>query len=180
MAHSFIDALLAAAILVIWQRQFGSQETGWLAAPLRLLGFVPAVIHMAWAQVLLAQRQQPSINPTLAGLAGFFVVVLIGLCCVFGFKVGLLSPAWSGVSNYLWMLILWQGFACMTAAYSHRPFQTEQSVHYSLTCIAISAIQLITLATPLIFNYQLTPQLFFNWFVMVSIIGALVLLFRFK
>jgi hypothetical protein len=75
MAHSLIDAMLATALLVIWQRQFGSQETGWLAAPLRIMGFIPAVIHMAWAQVLLSRHKQSRINPTLVGLAGFSFVV---------------------------------------------------------------------------------------------------------
>jgi len=92
--------------------------------------------------------------------------------------MGLISHDWNGVKTYLWMLVLWQGFACMTAAYSHYPFQTNQSVSFSLTCIAISATQFFFLVISVIFNHQLTPHLFFNFFVIVSIIGSLVLFFR--
>jgi uncharacterized membrane protein YqaE (UPF0057 family) len=55
MAHTLVDAMLATAIIVVWQRLYGAQETGWMSALLRVLGFVPAVVHMAWAQVALAQ-----------------------------------------------------------------------------------------------------------------------------
>jgi hypothetical protein len=180
MAHSLIDALLATALLVIWQRQFGSQETGWLAAPLRIMGFIPAVIHMAWAQVLLSRHKQSRINPTLVGLAGFSFVSFIGVSCLLAINIDWISHDWHGVKTYLWMLVLWQGFACMTAAYSHYPFQTNQSVSFSLTCIAISATQFFFLVISVIFNHQLTPHLFFNSFVIVSIIGSLVLFFRLR
>jgi hypothetical protein len=180
MAHSFIDALLATALLVIWQRQFGSQETGWLAAPLRVMGFIPAVIHMAWAQVLLAQHRHSRMNPALVGLAGFSFVALIGASCLLALNMGLISHDWNGVKTYLWMLVMWQGCACLTAAYSHRPFQTQESISYSLTCIAISIAQFLVLVIPLIFNFQPTPHLFFSWFAIVSICGLLVLFFRIK
>jgi len=51
MAHTLVDALLATAIVVVWQRLYGAEETGWMSALLRVLGFVPALVHMAWAQV---------------------------------------------------------------------------------------------------------------------------------
>jgi len=177
MAHSFIDALLATALLVIWQRQFGFQETGWLAAPLRVMGLIPAVIHMAWAQVLLAQHRHSGMNPALVGLAGFSFVALIGASCLVALNMGLISHDWNGVKTYLWLLVMWQGCACLTAAYSHRPFQTEKSISYSLTCIAISIAQFLVLVIPLIFNFQPSPHLFFSWFVIVSICGILVLFF---
>jgi hypothetical protein len=180
MAHSLIDALLATALLVIWQRQFGSQETGWLAAPLRIMGFIPAVIHMAWAQVLLAQHKQSRINPTLVGLTGFSFVALIGASCFVALNVGWISYDWQGVKTYLLMLVMWQGFACMTAAYSHRPFQTHESISYSIICTAISIAQFLVLVVPVIFNFQPTPHLFFSWFAIVSFCGLSVLFFRLK
>ncbi len=65
VAHTLVDALLATAIVVVWQRGYGAQETGWMTAPLRLMGFVPALVHMTWAQVLLAQPlvQDKRLNP---------------------------------------------------------------------------------------------------------------------
>ena len=61
LTHTFLDVFLATAVIIVWQRLYGSQETGWLSALLRVFGFVPAVIHMAWAQVKLSQ---PSQNPS--------------------------------------------------------------------------------------------------------------------
>jgi hypothetical protein len=94
--------------------------------------------------------------------------------------MGLISHDWNGVKTYIWILVMWQGCACLTAAYSHRPFQTEESISYSLTCIAISIAQFLVLVIPLIFNFQPTPHLFFSWFAIVSICGLLVLFFRLK
>jgi hypothetical protein len=180
MMHAFIDALLATALLVIWQHRFGAQETGWLAAPLRVMGFIPAVIHMAWAQVLLAQHQPSRMYPALLGLAGFSFVALIGVSCLFALNMGLISHDWNGVRTYLWMLVMWQGCACMTAAYSHRPFQTNQSISYSLICIAVSIAQFLVLVIPVMLNFQLTPHLFFSWFAIVSVCGSLVLFLLLK
>ena len=180
MVHTFIDALLSTALLIIWQRQFGSQETGWLAAPLRVMGFIPATIHLAWAQVLLAQHRHPFMNPTIVGLVGFSFVAFIGFSCFLAIKIGWISHDWHGIQTYLLMLVLWQGCACMVAAHSHSPFQTNQSVSYSTTCIAISVIQFLILLIPAILNCQLTPHLFFSLFVLVSIIGFLFLFLRLK
>ena len=180
MAHSLIDALLVTGLIVIWQRTFGSQETGWLAAPLRVMGFIPAVIHMAWVQVLLAQKKQSRVHPILVGLTGFSFVALVGASCLLALNLGWISHDWHGVQTYIGMLVLWQGCACMTAAYSHRPFQSNQSVNYSYSCLLISALQFLTLLIPLLFNYQLTNQIFFNIFSSVSIMGTLVLFFRFR
>ena len=180
MLHSLMDALLATALLVIWQRQFGAQETGWLAAPLRILGFVPAVIHMAWAQVLIAQHQKTYINPGLVGLAGFFSASLIGAISHLAFYFNWIDNDWKGIYSYLWMLILWQGSACMTAAYSHRPFQTKKTARYSMTCIGITFVQLLTLTAPVFFNYNLSPQIHFNFFVLSSVISSLFMLFLLK
>jgi hypothetical protein len=176
MSHSLIDALLATSLLVIWQRQFGAQETGWLAAPLRVMGFIPAVIHMAWAQVLLTQQQKPRIKSTLVGIAGFSFVAFIGVSSFLALNLGLISHNWHGVKTYIWMLVLWQGCACMNAAFSHLPFQTKQSVSYSLTCIVITIPQFLILLVPVFLNYELSPHLLFKIFVITSLFGYLLLL----
>jgi uncharacterized membrane protein YqaE (UPF0057 family) len=74
MAHTLVDALLATAIIVVWQRLYGAEETGWMSALLRVLGFVPAVVHMAWAQVALARPH------TSGGLGQARVAGPGGLC----------------------------------------------------------------------------------------------------
>jgi uncharacterized membrane protein YqaE (UPF0057 family) len=132
-----VDALLATAIIVVWQRLYGAQETGWMSALLRVLGFLPAVVHMAWAQVALAQghhtnkAQTAWASPWWLGLGAFACVIMLGLSCAAALYQEWLDPRWSGVWPYVAPLVLWQGSACLSAAFSHRPFQTQAAEEYS-------------------------------------------------
>jgi len=156
MAHTLADALLATAIVVVWQRLYGAQETGWMAAPLRVLGFVPAVVHMAWAQVLLAQPQHARTNPLWVGLAGFASVALLGAGCAFALEFGWLGEQWQGVWTYLLPLVVWQGSACLAAAFSHLPFENHKARKYSWACMAVAGVQGVVLLAPVLFlsNYD--------------------------
>ncbi len=171
MAHTFADGLLATAIVVVWQRMYGAQETGWMAAPLRVMGFVPAVVHMAWAQVVLAQPQHARTNPLFVGLAGFASVALLGAGCAVALAMGWLGEQWQGVWPYLLPLVLWQGSACLVAAFSHRPFETKNARSYSWACIGITIMQSIGLLAPVLTNTPLISSIHFVWFASVSAIS---------
>jgi len=151
MAHTLADALLATAVIVVWQRLYGAEETGWMSALLRVLGFVPAVVHMAWAQVSLAQsdRGQNLANPWWFGLGAFACVILLGLACALALYQEWLDPRWAGVWPYIAPLVLWQGSACLSAAFSHRPFQVGAAKTYSFLCIVLTCAQAAALLTPL-------------------------------
>jgi hypothetical protein len=152
MAHTLADALLATAIVVVWQRLYSAQETGWMAAPLRVMGFVPALVHVAWAQVILAQPKFPRTNPLCVGLGGFACVALFGVGCAFAIEMAWLDERWHGVHSYLLPLVLWQGGACLSAAYSYLPFQAQSARFYSLMCIGVTIIQSVILLIPIIFS----------------------------
>ena len=173
VVHTLVDALLATAIVVIWQRAYGAQETGWLAAPLRLMGFVPAVVHMAWAQVLLAQPlvRDKRINPMWVGLGGFVCVALLGASCALALAIGWLGEDWQGVWSYLLPLVLWQGSACYVAAHSHIPFKTNKARHYSWLCIGVAGLQILALLTPYAIRLDITPVMHFMGFSIISLIG---------
>jgi len=175
MAHTLADALLATAIVVVWQRMYGAQETGWMAAPLRVMGFVPAVVHMAWAQVILAQPQHARTNPLWVGLAGFVVLALLSSGCAVALEMGWLEEQWRGVWPYLLPLVLWQGSACMVATFSHLPFQTRSAQRYSLVCIGVVAIQGSSLLLPVLFGIMVPAESFIYWFSGISSIGLLSL-----
>ena len=177
MAHTLADALLATAIVVVWQRMYGAQETGWMAAPLRVMGFVPAVVHMAWAQVLLAQPQYARTNPLWAGLAGFANVALLGAGCAVALEFGWLGEQWQGVWPYLLPLVLWQGSACMASAFSHLPFFQEHARIYSLRCITLSASQFLALFSPPYLFVKITPELHMLLFASISGIGLIYIAF---
>jgi len=173
MAHNLADALLATAIVVVWQRLYGAEETGWMAAPLRVMGFVPAVVHMAWAQVLLAQPQQARTNPLWMGLAGFASVALLGAGCAVALEMGWLEEQWRGVWPYLLPLVLWQGSACFVAAYAHLPFLTHSARRYSWVCIGLATLQGMVLLVSTFFNFLLTPFLIFTIISVCSCLGLL-------
>jgi hypothetical protein len=176
MVHTLADALLATAIVVVWQRMYGAQETGWMAAPLRVMGFVPAVVHMAWAQVLLAQPQHARTNPLWMGLAGFASVALLGACCAVALEMGWLGEQWHGVWPYLLPLVVWQGSACIVAALSHLPFLTRSARKFSWLCIGVASLQLGALLAPVAFSTQLPSAFLFLFLGVVSVIGMGVLI----
>ena len=171
MAHTLVDALLATAIVVVWQRLYGAQETGWMAAPLRVMGFLPAVVHMAWAQVLLAQPHHARTNPLWVGFAGFAGVSVLGVSCALALEMGWLGEQWQGVWPYLLPLVLWQGSACLVAAFSHRPFETKSAQSYSWVCIGLASLQGIVLLAPVVTDTILNSTNHLVWFSSVSAVS---------
>jgi uncharacterized membrane protein YqaE (UPF0057 family) len=179
MAHTLVDALLATAIIVVWQRLYGAEETGWMSALLRVLGFVPAVVHMAWAQVALAQgphtRQAAWAKPGWLGLGAFACVALLGLACAAALHLGWLSPKWSGVWHYIAPLVVWQGSACVSAAFSHRPFQTQAAQKYSWACMGLATVQGLVLIVPIALAAPVDPVSLVTAFALVSAVGLLTI-----
>ena len=174
MAHTAVDALLATAIVLVWQRLYGSQETGWMTALLRVLGFLPAVVHMAWAQVMLAKPKTTSrASPWWLGLVAFVCVILLGIACATALYEQWLDDRWSGVWAYIAPLVLWQGCACLSAAFSHRPFQTQSATMYSWLCMGLALAQGLVLLAPLVFGVSLSAAEHVSGFALVSSLGLL-------
>jgi uncharacterized membrane protein YqaE (UPF0057 family) len=194
MAHTLADALLATALVVVWQRLYGAEETGWMTALLRVLGFVPAVVHMAWAQVVLAQgshekqdiethASRPSTNllPTAGtrhhkgavwlGLSALSAVVVLGGVCALALNHQWLDPRWEGVWAYIVPLVLWQGCACLSAAFSHRPFQAHAAARYSWACMGLTVLQAVVLLAPLGFAQPIDAAQHMLTFALVSSLG---------
>jgi uncharacterized membrane protein YqaE (UPF0057 family) len=170
MAHTLIDALLASAIIVVWQRLYGAEETGWMSALLRVLGFLPAVVHMAWAQVALAKGEQNT-KPWWLGLGAFACVIVLGLSCAVALYLEWLDPRWSGAWTYIAPLVLWQGCACLSAAFSHRPFQTQSASAYSWACMTLGLLQAVVLLAPIGLAQPIDAELHMAAFALVSSLG---------
>ncbi|MEY4316945.1 MAG: hypothetical protein RI902_753 [Pseudomonadota bacterium] len=176
LTHTFFDVLLATAVIIVWQRLYGAQETGWLSALLRVFGFVPAVIHMAWAQVKLSQPPQQTSDSSLSvGLLGCLSLVSIGLASLFALHMQWLDAQWQGIANYLWPLVLWQGSACLSASVSHRPFQMGAARQYSALCIGIALLQIVLVFSPSLFNLGLSAQQHLLVFTLISSVCLLAL-----
>ena len=181
MAHTLIDALLATAIIVVWQRMYGAEETGWMSALLRVLGFLPAVVHMAWAQVALARGNQAPpkstrmATPWWLGLGACACVILLGLSCAMALYFEWLDLRWGGVWAYIAPLVMWQGSACLSAAFSYRPFQTQSASAYSWACMALGVLQAAALLAPMGLAQPIDAAQHMAAFALVSSLGLLVL-----
>ena len=181
MAHTLVDALLATAIILVWQRLYGAEETGLMAALLRVLGFVPALVHLAWAQVALAEGGQPSsqhlkwVTPGWIGLGAVGCVIILGLSCATALQLVWLAPKWQGVWIYIAPLVLWQGSACMSAAFSHRPFQTRSALQYSWACMTLAGFQALILLGPICFGLIVDAGQHMNAFALGSSLGLISL-----
>ena len=181
LAHTLCDALLATSLVVVWQRLYGAQDTGWLTALLRVLGFVPALVHMAWAQVVLAQGEpHTSAYPAsrmawLMGLGAAACVAALAWLCALALGVGWLDARWSGVWAYLLPVAFWQAGACVLAAFSHRPFQTQAAVRYSWACMALTGVQAVVLWWPVLTGSRLDAAQLMTAFASVSGVGLLAL-----
>lgn len=173
LAHTTADALTGVALLLVWQRSHGAAEAGYLAVLLRVLGFVPALIHAAWAQVLLAQGTNRHSSPLWVGVAGALVTGLFGVACLLAVQWQWLAPSWAGLLPYLWPLVLWQAGACLLAACSHLPFQQGRANMFSYAAIGFDALQLLLLATPLLLGYSVTAATHVWWLGSVSAIALL-------
>ena len=172
---------LATSVVVIWQRLYGSHETGWMAATLRVMGFIPAVVHMAWAQVLLAQpRQTISISSLWVGLTGFAIVGALGAGCALALGTGWLGEQWQGVLPYLLPLVLWQGSACVVAAFSHLPFQANKADSYSRLCISVSGLQIFVLFAPTLVELHISQHMHMIIFSILSSIGFIFISAKIK
>ena len=207
-AHTLCDALLATSVVVVWQRLYGAQDTGWLTALLRVLGFVPALVHMAWAQVVLAQGEatppthttalgaaSPGVVPGVAadalqphtrarhaprmawwlGLGAAACVAALTGVCALALDWEWLDARWSGVLAYLLPVALWQAAACVLAAFSHRPFQTQAAVRYSWACIALTGVQALVLWWPVVIGTSVDAVQHITAFAGVSSVGLLAL-----
>ena len=157
LAHTAADALTGTAIVLVWQRSHGAAEAGYLAVLLRLLGFVPTLIHAAWAQVLLAQGARRNASPLGVGLAGAGATGALGLACVMAVQMQWFTAEWAGMLPIVLPLVLWQAGACLLAACSHLPFQQGRASAFSYAAIGFDALQLLVLCAPLALGYTIAP-----------------------
>jgi len=87
--------------------------------------------------------------------------------------LGWLDPRWHGVWPYIAPLVLWQGCACLSAAFSHRPFQTQSASVYSWACMALGVLQAAALLIPMGFAQPIDAVQHMAAFALVSSLGLL-------
>lgn len=175
LAHTVADATAGTAVILLWQRAHGTAEASYLAILLRLLGILPALVHAAWAQVLLAQARPSRARSVWVGLGGALATAVIGLLGAALLDGPWFAPSWRGMLPYIAPLVLWQASACVFAALSHRPFQQGQESRYSQWSIAFDVLQLLVLAAPLLLGWPLPATTHAWWLAGTCALGLIAL-----
>lgn len=139
MLHTLSDGLAATALALSWPANYGAQDAGWLLALLRILSFIPALVHTAWAQVVLSSATQVKLRPLQVAWVASALVLGVGALAELALTWGWLDSRWQGLSAYVWPLVLWQTAACFVAAHAHLPFQKGRAVPHAWLCMAMNA-----------------------------------------
>lgn len=163
LVHTLFDLVSSTLIAVQWTRVWGPVEAGYLLVLLRVYGFVPALVHTAWAQVLLS-RGEPRVRSSLAiGVGCCLLVVALAVAVQLALALGWLDPQWSALGRYIWPLAMWQMAACLFGALSHAPFLARRAREYSVQCISVDTMLVgLLLVAPLA---QVSPG---EWIVVLA------------
>jgi hypothetical protein len=73
--------------------------------------------------------------------------------------------------------VVWQGSACLSAAFSHRPFQTQSASAYSWACMALGLLQALLLFAPMGLTQPIDAAQHIAAFALISSLGLLGLTF---
>lgn len=175
LAHTATDAVVGAALLLVWQRLYGLTDASYLAMLQRLLGFIPVIVHTAWTQVLLAHVQRARWRSLAIGTAGAAAVSLSGWMGSLVLDKTTLAVNWLGMGAYILPVVLWQASTCLSAALSHRPFQHERENQLSWLAIGLQCLQVIVLTAPFWTPWNWTTQSHLWWLAGTSAAGQLAL-----
>ena len=145
MLHTLTDVLCSTALAIQWQALYGPAEAGCLLVLLRVFGFVPALVHTAWAQVLISRPLEQKLTSRWVSLAACGVIALLGLSLEAALHWQLLQPSWQPLSAYIWPLALWQMAACLSAGHAHLPFWQGDTRKFSLQSMGINFVMVCLL-----------------------------------
>lgn len=140
LVHTLFDLVSTTLIAVQWTRTWGPVEAGLLLVLLRVYGFVPALVHTAWAQVLLSKGEPRRLSSLAVGIACSALVVALGALVQGALAMGWLAPEWAALQRYIWPLAVWQVAACLFGALSHAPFLARRAREFSLQCISVDTM----------------------------------------
>ncbi len=157
--HTLSDVVVATALAVHWTAVYGAAQAGCLLILLRVLGFIPALVGTAWAQVVLSRPLDRRPSSAWAALMAVMAVAAVALLVQVALQTDRLPGSWSGLQDYLWPVALWQMAASTMAAVSHRPFQHGRAARYTHQCLAMNAVQALLLLLPPLLGWPLTHHL---------------------
>jgi hypothetical protein len=150
MLHTLTDVAVSGLLAVQWQALYGTAEAGLLLVLLRVFGFIPGLVHSAWAQVVMGGGSTQRRTSLRMAVLASAVIALMALAVQTALQLGWLQTSWQGLNAYLWPLACWQMAACVMAAHAHLPFAHDRAVRFSWQCIGMNATMLALLCLPLL------------------------------
>jgi hypothetical protein len=150
MLHTFTDVAVSGLLAVQWQALYGTAEAGLLLVLLRVFGFIPGLVHSAWAQVVMSEGSAQRRTSLRMAVLASAVIALMALAIQAALQLGWLQASWQGLNAYLWPLACWQMAACVMAAHAHLPFAQGRATRFSWQCIGMNAVLLALLCLPLL------------------------------
>lgn len=177
---TLMDGLFYTGLAIAWQRYYGGEHAGWLLTLMRLLGFIPSLVHTAWQQVVLATPDQKQIRSLWVALGSASLVMLTGLAMAALAQTGWLPQRWQGLQGYAVPAALWQAGACLTMTFSYLGFARGRAVIFGWLSIGMHSLCLIALLLPLALQLPLQATQHFWWvsivFSSLSLLTSIALL----
>lgn len=158
-----MDGLLYTGLAVAWQRYYGSEHASWLLMLMRLLGFIPSLVHTAWQQVVLASPDQKQIRSLWVALVSAALVMLASLVITLSLHADWLPERWQGLQDYILPVALWQASACLVMTFSYLGFSRGRAVLFAWVGIGAHFLCLIALLLPLALRLPLQAVEHFWW-----------------
>ena len=150
LLHTLTDVAVSGWLAVQWQALYGTAEAGLLLVLLRVFGFIPGLVHSAWAQVMMSQGTADRRASGAVAALACGVIAAMAVAVQAALQLGWLQTSWQGLADYLWPLAGWQMAACIMAAHAHLPFAHGRAARFSWQCIAMNAVMLALLCLPLL------------------------------
>ena len=148
---TLMDGLFYVGLAIVWQSVYGGEHAGWMLTLMRLLGFIPALVHTAWQQLVLANPDQKQIRSLWVASGSVCLLVLTGAVIGLLARSGMLPARWQGLHNYVLPAVLWQAGACLTMTFNYLGFARGRAVLYGWLGIGMHSLCLLALLAPLVF-----------------------------
>jgi hypothetical protein len=148
LSQTLIDGLFFTGLAIVWQNAYGSEHAGWLLTLMRLMGFIPSLVHTAWQQVVLANPEQKQMRGLWVAMASSGIVVFLGLFIDGLVQWRILPTRWHGLTDYWLPMVIWHVGGCWAATFGHLSFAKGLAVKFSKLGITTQVIGIAILVTP--------------------------------
>lgn len=146
--HTLSDLSAMTFLAVQWKSLYGATEAGHLMILLRLMGYFPALVQMAWSQAILSRDDQQHKGHVAIAVTATVAIAAVAASMWLAIGQGWLSGAWQGMTRYLLPVALWQAASCFASAHAHVPFARGLTHLHSRLSIVFNALFMACTAWP--------------------------------